>query len=577
MVSPLRRWLLLLVLLLVAAGLMSRAFYLQWMNREFLQGQGDARHLRVVDLAANRGVISDRNGEPLAISTPVDSVWVNPPLFLQHATTVEQLQPLAQLLKLDAEKMQQRIARDVKREFVYLRRHVDPQRAAQVMALNLPGVSLQREYRRYYPMGEVTGHVVGFTNIDDVGQEGVELAYESRLQGKKGSKRVLKDRLGRVVEDVENIAPPQPGESLHLSIDRRLQYLAYRELKAVVKTYGARSASAVILDATSGEVLAMVTQPTFNPNDRTTLRSNHYRNRALADLFEPGSTIKPFTVAAALEAGIVTPSSVIDTAPGRFRVGSHVVRDGGDYGAIDIATILRKSSNIGASKLALELSGKQLWRMFDRVGFGIASGSPFASEADGHLGDYWRWKDTQKTTLSYGYGMSVTALQLARAYAVLAADGVLKPVSFLKLDAPSEGVQVISVEVASQVRGMLETVVTEGGTGTAAQVSGYRVAGKTGTVHKSSKGGYAEDRYSALFAGMAPASSPRLVMVVMVDEPQRGGYHGGAVAAPVFARVMSGALRLLGVAPDDLPPPALELPERHADIDALQLALEGRL
>lgn len=554
-----RRGLLLALLLLAALVLGWRAVYLQWIERDFLQGQGDARTLRTVALAAHRGVIMDRNGEPLAISAPVDSVWVNPQVYLAHGDPAKAAQ-LARLLELEPAQLQQRVATRAEREFVYLKRHVSPELAGKVRQLALPGVALQREYRRYYPMAEVTGHVVGFTDIDDRGQEGMELALDARLRGIEGGKRVLKDNMGEVVEDVESIAEPQPGEDVTLSIDRRLQYLAYRELKAAVKTNRARSASAVILDVHTGEVLAMVNQPSFNPNNRASFESSHYRNRAVTDVFEPGSTMKPFTVAAALELGEIGPSTVIDTAPGYLRVGSNTIRDAVNYGQIDITKILQKSSNIGATKIALSMTPEALWKALDRLGFGLSSGSRFPGEADGRIGDYWRWSPVQQASRAYGYGIQVTALQLARAYAVLANDGLLKPISFLKLDQAPAGERVISAEVAAQVRHMLESVVDAEGTGSRAKVAGYRVAGKTGTVHRSGRGGYAEDRYAALFAGIAPASRPRLAMVVVVQDPMLGDYHGGQVAAPLFAKVMRGALRLMNVVPDDLNAP----PSQHA-------------
>ncbi len=556
-----RRWVLLGLMLLAAAGLMSRAVFLQWVDRDFLQNQGDARHLRVMDLAANRGVIMDRNHEPLAISTPVDSVWVDPQKFLQHARD-EDFAKLARLLAMNTKTVKQRISERSDKEFVYLRRHIAPELASKVKRLGIPGVALQREYRRFYPTGEVAGHVVGFTNVDDIGQEGIELAYEQALQGTKGAKRVLKDSLGNVVESVESISEPKPGEDIVLSIDRRIQYLAYRELKAAVKTYRARSASAVILDTQTGEVLAMVNQPSFNPNDRSSFNSANYRNRAVTDVFEPGSTMKPFTVAAALEAGKLNANAVIDTSPGRFKVGGHTIRDAVNYGPIDVTTVLKKSSNVGVSKIALSITPEELWKTFSRVGFGVDSNSHFPGEADGVIGDYWQWKDGQQAARSYGYGLSVTTLQLARAYSVFANDGYMKPISFVKQEAQPEGELVLSPTVAKTVRTMLESVVTKEGTGRLAAVDGYRIAGKTGTAHRTSAKGYADDRYTAVFAGIAPASNPRLVMVTVMHDPQSDDYHGGSVAAPVFSKVMSGALRLLNIPPDDLKSASL----RHAGV-----------
>lgn len=542
-------------LLLLSAVLLSwRIVDLHVVHHDFLQGQGDARSLRVVALAAHRGMITDRHGEPLAISTPVDSIWANPQELLLAR---ERLPELARVLELEPDKLQQTLASRRGREFVYLRRHSHPDMAQQVVNLALPGVSLQREYRRYYPAAEVTGHLVGFTNIDDEGQEGIELAYDNWLRGQPGSKRVLKDRLGRTVENVESISVPQPGGSLALSIDRRIQYLAYSELKAAVQKHKARSGSAVVLDVRSGEVLAMVNQPAFNPNNRRNLRGDHYRNRVVTDVFEPGSTLKPFTVAAALESGAFTPETPIQTTPGYYMVGTNTVKDHRNYGLIDVATVLQKSSNVGASKMALTLTAKQQWEMLTRVGLGEITSSGFPGESSGMLTGYRNWREIDRATLAFGYGISTTVLQLAQAYSVFATGGYLRPVYLQRtenLQAVSDNQKrVMTSKTAMQIRQMLETVVQDGGTGTRAAVAGYRVAGKTGTVRKSGVGGYVEDRYLALFAGLAPASNPRLVMVVMINEPDNGEYYGGVVAAPVFAKVMAGALRLLNIAPDALP------------------------
>lgn len=533
----------------VAVLLVWRAVDLQVLHREFLQEKGNARHLRVVAMPAHRGMITDRNGEPLAISTPVDSVWANPRELLAARV---QWPRLIRLLQLDANTLHRDLARRVDREFIYLKRAVSPELAQQVMALSVPGVSLQREYRRYYPAGEVAAHVLGFTNVDDRGQEGVELAYEEWLRGVPGSKRVIKDNLKRIVENVEGISDSVSGKDLTLSIDRRLQYLAYRELKATIQSSGAKAGSVVMLDVNTGEILAMANYPSFNPNNRVKLRGDAYRNRAVTDVFEPGSTIKPFTIAAALEVGRYRPHTTIDTTPGFYKVGRHVVRDIHNYGVIDVSTVLQKSSNIGATKMALAMAPQQLWSIFSRVGLGSSTHSGFPGEMTGLLSDYQGWREVDRATLAYGYGISVTPLQLAQAYRVLADNGQMKPISFVRTDAAPAGEQVMRPEIAAQVRAMMEAVVNEGGTGTAADVLGYRVGGKTGTVHKSEMGGYAENRYLALFAGVAPISHPRLVTVVMIDEPAGGEYYGGQIAAPVFGRVMAGALRLLDIAPDDV-------------------------
>ena len=543
---PLRRALVLALLVAGAVVLAWRAVDLTFAHREFLQQQGDARVLRVTEQVAHRGVVRDRHGELLAVSTPVDTVWANP---RELAHEREHWPALARLLDLDVAHIHALVAGRQDRKFVFLRRHVDPSVAARVQALGVGGVGLQREYRRYYPTGEVSAHVVGFTDVDDHGQEGLELAYEDRLRGVPGAKRVLQDRLGRVVEEVESIRPPQPGADVVASLDRRLQYGAYRALKGAVQRHRASGGSVVVLDPHTGEVLAMVNQPAYNPNDRAARTSDRIRNRAVTDVLEPGSTVKPLTVLAGLAAGYDA-DSVLDTRPGVLRVGRLTVRDARDYGVIDIATVLQKSSNVGASKIALSVPREVLWRVMDLVGFGLPTGSGFPGEAAGILTDYSRWGKVHRATLSYGYGLSVTALQLARAYAVLAADGVRRPVSFERLEAPPPGEQIFEPALVRRVRGMLEGVVAEGGTGTHAGVPGYRIAGKTGTVHKSVAGGYAEDRYTALFAGLVPASDPRLVIVVVVDEPRSTEYYGGQVAAPVFAEVAAGIARTLGIAPD---------------------------
>ncbi len=542
-----RRRVVLACFALAGLALAGRAVFLQVLNTDFLRRQGEARHLRVVSVPAHRGMIMDRNGEPLAISTPVDSVWADPGALPADRRALARL---AQALGMPAERLVRRIAARREREFVYLRRHVDPATAARVMALGLPGVHLQREYRRYYPMGEVAAHVVGFTNIDDVGQEGVELGWDRWLRGEPGAKRVLKDRLGRVVRDVALLRPARPGRDLRLALDRRLQYLAYRELKAAVLRHRARGGSIVVLDARTGEVLAMANQPAYNPNRRDRGPRTARRNRAVTDVFEPGSTMKPFTVAAALESGRFRPDTPVDTRPGLLRVADATVRDIRNFGLLDVTEVVRRSSNVGAAKIALALPARRLWSVYARLGFGRATASGFPGEADGVLLDHRRWHVVEQATAAFGYGLSVTALQLARAYAALAADGRLPQVSFPRRAGNAGSERVLPARVARQVRAMLEGVVGPGGTGRRAAVPGYRVAGKTGTVRKAGPGGYSDTRYVALFAGMAPASRPRLVAVVVIDEPRAGAYYGGEVAAPVFARVMAGALRLLDVPPD---------------------------
>jgi cell division protein FtsI (penicillin-binding protein 3) len=535
---------------LIAAALAVRAVHLQVLNKEFLNQQADTRHLRRERISAHRGTITDRNGEPLAISTPVDSVWANPG---ELAPAVDDVPQLARTLGLDPQLLMRRITRSMDKEFLYLKRHLSPEQAQQVLALKLPGVNVQREYRRYYPAGEVTGHLVGFTDIDDEGQEGLELAFNHWLAGESGAKRVLKDRLGRSVENVESIRPARHGKNLRTSIDLRIQYLAYRTLKAAIQSYNAESGSIVVLDVGTGEVLAVVNQPTYNPNDRSQFSAERYRNRAVTDIFEPGSSIKPLVIAAALESGEFRPSSVIDTAPGYVTVGAKTIEDRRNLGRVNLTTILARSSNVGVTKLAMSLQPDQLWQTMTRFGLGSLTSSAFPGESAGLLTHFSNWKPISQATLAYGYGISVTALQLAQAYSVLGNGGRMHPVSMVALDAPLEGEQVVAPDTAAAVRRMLEEVVRPGGTGTKAAIAGYRVAGKTGTAWKFAAGGYSEDKYISIFAGLAPASDPRLAAVVVIDEPSGELYYGSDVAAPVFAEVMTESLRLLAVPPDALP------------------------
>ncbi len=535
---------------MVAAALTARAVHLQVLNKEFLNQQADTRHLRRERISAHRGTITDRNGEPLAISTPVDSVWANPQ---ELAPAVDDVPRLARTLGLDPQLLMRRITRSMDKEFLYLKRHLSPEQAQQVLALKLPGVNVQREYRRYYPAGEVAGHLVGFTDIDDEGQEGLELAFNHWLAGESGAKRVLKDRLGRSVENVESIRPARHGKNLRTSIDLRIQYLAYRTLKAAIQSYNAESGSIVVLDVKTGEVLAIVNQPTYNPNDRSQFSAERYRNRAVTDIFEPGSSIKPLVIATALESGEFRPSSIIDTAPGYVTVGAKTIEDRRNLGRVSLTTILARSSNVGVTKLAMALQPDQLWQTMTEFGLGSLTSSAFPGESAGLLTHFSNWKPISQATLAYGYGVSVTALQLAQAYSALGNGGRLYPVSMVALDSPIEGRQVISPDTAAAVRRMLEEVVRPGGTGTKAAVAGYRVAGKTGTAWKFAAGGYSEDKYISIFAGLAPASDPRLAAVVVIDEPSGELYYGSDVAAPVFADVMTESLRLLAVPPDALP------------------------
>lgn len=532
-----------------AAVLAWRAFDLQMRNREFLQEHGDARYLRVVETEAHRGMITDRNGEPLAISTRVNSVWAKPTELMSNK---EDWPRLAKLLDMNLEQLKEIIEPRKGREFLYLRRQVPPETAQRLEQAEIPGIGLVSEYRRYYPTVEVAAHLLGFTNVDDRGQEGVELAFDDTLRGTPGKSRVIKDRLGRIVEHVDNLRLVQPGRDLALSIDRRVQYVAYRELKRAVQKHGAQAGFIVILDVDTGEIVALVNQPSYNPNNRADLKGSQSRDRAVVDLFEPGSTIKAFTIAAALESGQYTPTTRVATEPGVFKLGRHIIRDVHNYGALDVSGVIEKSSNVGAAKIALSMEPELLWKMFTSVGFGQPTGVGLPGEAGGRLADYHNWREIEHATLAFGYGISVTGLQLTRAYAALAADGVIKPVSILKTTKAPEGVRVMSAKTAREVRDMLELVVTSG-TAKAAAVPGYRVAGKTGTVHKLAADGYAEDDYLSLFAGYLPASAPKLVALVVIDNPQGGEYYGGLVAAPVFAAVMQDAARILNLTPDAYP------------------------
>ena len=548
------------MLAIAGMALVWRAVDQQIFETDFLQDEGERRHLRTVEVAAHRGMITDREGEPLAISTPVDSVWANPRVLSPDR---RELAPLAKALGMKPDALRQILAKRSNRSFVYLKRRITPETAAAVNELlkqrKIKGVGLERGYRRYYPGGEVFAHVVGFTDMDDIGQEGAELAYEEWLRSTAGRKLVIRDGHARVVRDVESIQAPQEGRDLALSIDRRLQYLAYRELKSAVKQHKAKAGSAVILDVRSGEVLAMVNQPAYNPNGSKRGKQGRFRNRAVTDVFEPGSTMKPFTIAAALESGRYHPASMIDTAPGYLKVGRNRVRDHHNLGVIDIPTVIRKSSNVGASKIALDLSGEQLWRLYSAMGFGEVTGVGFPGEVGGQLTPHQNWARIDQATLSFGYGLSVTSLQLARAYAIFASGGVKRPVSLVRVEQPAKGESVISRATARALVAMMESVVGQDGTARQAAIAGYRVAGKTGTVKKSISGGYSDDRYLSVFAGLVPASDPRLVMVVMIDDPRGEEYYGGEVAGPVFAKVMSGALRLLNIAPDNMEKEGLRL------------------
>ncbi len=543
-----RRFLVLLTMGLLAGALLWRAVDLQLSHQGFLQREGAARYLRSVKIPAHRGMILDRNGEPLAISTPVESVWAHPGELLASAPDWLQL---ARLLDREPKRLRRLVESRQQREFIYLKRHVEPALASRLKNLKLPGLYLQREYRRYYPVGEGAAHVVGFTDVDDQGQEGLELAFDEWLRGIDGSKQVIRDRMGRAVEEVARIAAPRPGRDLVLSMDLRIQSLAYRALKGAVQRHRARAGSLVLLDVASGEVLAMVNQPSYNPNNGAERVSSRFRNRAVTDVFEPGSTLKPLTILSALESGLYQPKTVIDTAPGRFLIGRYTVKDHRNYGPLSVAEVVKKSSNVGASRIALSLPAEQLWQSFARMGLGEVPGSAFPGEASGRFNHFSTWGEIEQATLAFGYGLSVSTLQLARIYAAIGNDGALPELSFQRRDSVAPSRAVVAPKLARQVVAILEGVVGPDGTGGRAQVAGYRIAGKTGTVRKSTAGGYSDNRYLAVFAGIAPASRPRVAAVVTIDEPAGDEYYGGQVAAPVFSELMAGALRLLGVAPDE--------------------------
>jgi cell division protein FtsI (penicillin-binding protein 3) len=542
------RYALLLLVVLVALGLLAgRVVTLHVIDRPFLQGQGDARTLRTDPIPAHRGMITDRHGEPLAISTPVVTLWANP-----QELPVDDIQRLmlARALGMELDALNERIARYREREFMYLHRRLTPEAAQRVLDLRMPGVHSQQEYKRYYPSGEVSAQLLGVTNIDDEGQEGLELAYQPHLAGTPGQRRVLKDRRGRLVRDLAVLREARPGGDLTLAIDQRLQYMAYRELKAAVSEHQATGGSVVMLDARTGEVLAMASQPSYNPNNRTGLNPRGLRNQAIVDVFEPGSVVKPLAMAAIMESGEIDRDTVVDTSPGWMQLDRFTIRDIRDYGELDMAGILEKSSNIGMSKLVLELDDPLVPEKYRLLGLGQSPETGFPGEATGSLPAPVRWSRSQWAALSYGYGLSLSALQLASAYTALANDGVRLPPSLLRVDEPPEGQPAIGRDVAHDLLRIMEESVQPGTGGRRAAVRGYRVAGKTGTVRKSSARGYEQDAYRSLFAGVAPVSDPRIVTVVMIDHPKEGDYYGGVVAAPVFSRVAGNALRLLDVPPD---------------------------
>ena len=560
-----RLYLVLAVMLLCVMVIGWKVGTLHIVERDFLQGQGDDRTIRTVPLVANRGLITDRNGEPLAVSTPVKSIWVNPGEIFGEAQVINRL---AKELELDAEVLTGRIENNVtERQFLYVKRQLPPADAEKILS-EFDGVYTQLEYQRFYPQGEVTAHLVGFSNIDDVGQEGLELTYDDWLRGVPGRRQVMIDRRGRIIEELNTLETAQPGKNLELSIDFRLQNIAYRELKEEFITRRAKAASVVVLDVSTGEVLAMVNQPSYNPHNKSDLTDfSVLRNRAITDVFEPGSTIKAFTIAAALESGFYTPETIVETSPGWMMIGADEIKDLFDYGTLTVEKIITKSSNVGSSKIALQIGAEPIRNVLDRVGFGQMTATGFPGERSGILPNLRRWSRIETATLSFGYGLSSSALQLAQAYSVIADGGIRKPVSLLKLseeaiaDLPRE--RVLSETISNQVLEILKTVVdsSRGGSAVEAKVPFYTVAGKTGTAHVVGKFGYEENLHNSLFVGLAPASNPQIVVVAIVNEPKGEEHYGGQVAAPLFSKIVTGAMRILNIAPDDIPADrAMEIP-----------------
>lgn len=552
-----RLYLVLFALMLCVVAIGWKVSALHIMERDFLQGQGDARTIRTIPLVANRGLITDRNGEPLAVSTPVKSIWINPKQVVGNAATID---ILARELELNADVLTNQINNNASREFLYIKRRLPPVEADKILARNLDGVYEQVEYQRFYPQGEVTAHLIGFSNVDDVGQEGLELTYDEWLRGVPGKRQVMRDRRGHIIEELNTLQPAEPGKNIELSIDFRLQNLAYKELKSEFITRRAKAATVVVLDVETGEVLAMANQPSYNPHNKANMTDfSVLRNRAITDIFEPGSTVKAFTITAALESGLYTPDTVIETGPGWMMVNGHEIKDIRNYGTLTLEKVITKSSNIGTSKIAFTIGPEPIKDVLERVGFGQVTGTGFPGERTGVLPSPNRWSRIEIATLSYGYGLSTSALQLAEAYSVIADDGLKKPVSLLKLDAdqvaklPRE--QVIKPEITKHVLRALETVVDpdSGGSAREARVPFYRVAGKTGTAHVVGEFGYEANLHNSLFVGLIPASDPKLVVVVVVNEPKGDEHYGGQVAAPVFSRIATGAMRILNIPPDNVP------------------------
>ncbi|WP_409278738.1 peptidoglycan D,D-transpeptidase FtsI family protein [Pseudomonas defluvii] len=546
-----------LALLAVMVGAIAwRIVDLQVVDRDFLKGQGDARSLRHIPIPAHRGLITDRNGEPLAVSTPVTTLWANPK---EMQAGKDRWPVLAAALKQDPNQLSQRLEAQANKEFIYLVRGLTPEQGQVVLDLKMPGVYGIEEFRRFYPAGDVTAHMVGFTDLDDHGREGVELAYDDWLAGVPGKRQVIKDRRGRLIKDIQVTKNAKAGKTLALSIDLRLQYLATRELRNAIAEQEAKAGSLVIMDVKTGEVLAMVNQPTYNPNNRRSMFPAAMRNRAIIDVFEPGSTVKPLSMSAALQSGRWKPTDKVEVYPGTLQLGRYTIRDVSktEGPILDLTGILINSSNVGMSKIAFDIGGESIYRVMAQLGLGQYTGLGFPGERVGNLPNHREWRKAETATLSYGYGLSVTALQLVHAYAALANDGKMVPLSILKTDKAPEETQVVPKETAETIQGMLQQVIEAPRGVFRAQVPFYHVGGKSGTARKATIGskGYTENAYRSLFAGFGPMSDPRYAIVVVIDEPSKGGYFGGLVSAPVFSKVMSGTLRLMNVPPDNLPAP----------------------
>ena len=548
-----------LMLLLGFAALVGRSFYLQIINNDFLQEKGDSRYRRELDVFASRGRITDRNGEILAVSTPMKSIWAIPG---DVKLTAEQSQRLAALLEIDERELKRRLAED--RNFVYLKRQIPPEIGERIAQMKLAGIHQDKEYRRYYPSGEMTAHIVGFTGIDDKGLEGVELAFQNQLMGHDGTRTVIKDRRGQVVEDVGAAKPPQDGKDITLALDSKIQYLAFSQLQKTVQDNDAKGGGAVVVDARNGEILALANWPTYNPNNRQHLTGPQLRNRAVTDTFEPGSPMKPFTVSLALEKGRVQPGSIIHCAPGRLTIGTATINDSHAHGDLSVAQVIQKSSNVGTAKIAATLSYQEMWENFQNLGFGQVPHLGFPGEVTGRVRPWKNWRPIEQATMSYGHGISVSLVQLIHAYTVFARDGEVIPLSLTRVaEGAVPGKRVFSPQTVQEMRDMLELVVQPGGTAPMAKVPGYRVGGKTGTAYKLENGVYAK-KYVASFVGIAPMSNPRLIVAVMIDEPSNGKHYGGDVAGPAFANIMGGALRVLGV-PQDAPQTAGDKPAASED------------